>query len=111
MVSEIEVTVTRLRIRMLHIVYGGGYQIVVGGRLVLDNRDGRDIPHPELPEYIPGMFPTDFTNWSDSEDQGVKVRIVGRKGKERDAEAVRACTLLFTPMPADAVREWIRSRQ
>ena len=110
--NTVEVTVTRLRIRLLKVVFDGGYQLVVGGRLLLESRDGRKTTHPDLPEYEPGMFPADFMAWSYGEVGGISVQMVSDSGKTmRDIDSVRACTLLFKPHDADSVRQWLRSRR
>lgn len=106
--TEIEVTVMRLRPHLVKVTADGrGYQLVLGGRLLLDALDGRHEPHPELPEYSPDMFPVPLDRWYD-DGNGAAVAIVGRRGGEHQVGPVRASILLFTKFPADVSGKWLR---
>jgi len=115
MVTETtEVRVTRLRVRLLKVEHPGGYQLVLGGRLLLEAKDGQKVPHSDIPEYVPAMFPVPYSEWAyadDSESCGVKVTLVEDNGKERELGTVRACTMLFTPVPRDVATAWLRSKK
>lgn len=102
---SVEVRVTRLRIRLVKVASRHGHQLVCGGRLVSEVKDGVRTPHPDLPEYRPDDFPSNLQSWIDGRNGDVTVTIAGRK---KAVGPVRACTLLFTAMPADAVKRWIK---
>lgn len=110
--TETEVVVTRLRCHLLKVEHAGGYQLVAGGRLLLEDRDGTKTPHPDLPPYAPGMFPVDYGEWDASEGQDERVRVFmadNGRATHRIGD-VRAATLLFTPLDPDNVRTWLRSK-
>ena len=101
------VTLTTLPIRLAKVVYPGGYQLVVGGRLALAVKDG-DTLRPDLPVYGTSDFPVDFVKWSDGEHQEVCVSVTLKNGKFKPVSSVRAFMALFVASDADLVREWIR---
>ena len=113
MVSETtEVVVTRLRCHLLKVEHAGGYQLVVGGRLLLEDRGGRKTPRPDLPPYTPEMFPVDYGEWDSSEGQDERVHVFmadNGRATHRIGD-VRAATLLFTPLDPDNVRAWLLSK-
>lgn len=113
MVSEttIEITVIRMKVRLAKVTHPSGYQLVCGGRLLLECRDGVKTPHPELPEYTTDMFPVKFDKWSDGDDTSVTVSVVGDSGHEHPVGIVRACTLLLSARPVDAVKAWLASKR
>lgn len=110
--TETEVVVARLRCHLLKVESAEGYQLVAGGRLILEDRGGTKTPHPDLPPYTPEMFPVDYGEWDASEGQDDRVRVyLGDNGRATHAVSdVRAATLLFTPLDADHVRAWLRSK-
>ena len=110
--DTVAVVVTKLRPRLLKVEHPNGYQLVAGGRLLLDCAGGRKTPHPDLPPYVPSMFPTPYSEWSWADDMSntTKVWIVGDK-RTRQIGSVRAHTLLFTPIDCDVVRDWLRSKR
>jgi hypothetical protein len=106
--TELEVTVMKLRLHLVKVTAGDrGYQLVLGGRLLLDALDGRHEPHPELPEYSPNMFPVPLDRWYE-DGNGASVAIVGKRGREHQVGAVRASTLLFTAFPPDVAGRWLK---
>lgn len=107
-----DVVVTRLRCHLLKVEHAGGYQLVVGGRLLLEDRGGKKTPHADLPPYTPEMFPVDYGAWDASDEQDDRVRVfLGDNGRATHRVGdVRAATLLFAPLDADHVRAWLRSR-
>lgn len=107
--ESIEVQVTRLKIRLVRIDFPGGHHIVIGGRLVSSSKDGKTVPHPDLPEYTEDMFPVGAGAWAYGEHPDVRVSMVTKHGR-RQLGYVRACTLMFTPRSRDTVSDWIRSQ-
>jgi hypothetical protein len=103
--TTVEVRVTKMRIRLVKVASRRGYQLVCGGRLVLECRDGVKTPHPELPEYRQSDFPVNLQKWVDGRYSDVTVTIVGRK---KPLGPVRACTLLFRACSPEAVKAWLR---
>lgn len=113
--EKLEVVVTRLKLRLVRVLHPGGYQLVAGGRLIVEDKAGVKTAHPDMPEYTPDMFPVDFSKWSDDndwEESPVKVEIVESNGRPRRAplSCVRASTLLFAHMPSEQVKAWLRSK-
>lgn len=104
--TTIAVTVARLRIHLLKVVFPGGYHLVCGGRLLMEAKGGNRVKHPELPDYTPEMFPS-FAAWSNGNAKGVQV-LISTPGGERTIGMVRACALLFTALPRDRITSWIR---
>lgn len=103
--TTVEVRVVRMRVRLVKVTSRRGYQLVCGGRLVLECRDGVKTPHPELPKYVPSAFPVNLQKWEDGKYADVKVSIAGRK---KPLGPVRACTLLFTACSPEAAKAWLR---
>lgn len=115
MVEEITVTVkvAKTCIRMLKIRSGGTYQLVCGGRLVSETRDGKVTPHRDLPQYEPSMFPGDWELWRSAHadarvrDPGVTVEIL-RDGRFVACDSPRTGEYLFGVHPKEDVVAWIR---
>ena len=108
----VSVTVTRLKTRLLKVSHPKGYQLVVGGRLLLTcDEGGLKNPHPDLPAYSTDMFPGSFEAWSDNKRRDITVAVVGDNGREKEIGVVRACTLLFTAQPVPEIKAWLRSKQ
>lgn len=103
--TAVEVRVVRMRIHLLKVCSRRGYQLVCGGRLVLECRDGVKKPHPDLPAYQAKNFPVNLTKWIDGKYSDVTVTPVGRK---KPLGPVRACTLLMTACSPEAVKAWLK---
>lgn len=103
--TTVEVRVVKMRIRLVKVTSRRGYQLVCGGRLVLECRDGVKTPHPELPEYKASDFPVSLYKWVDGKYPDVTVTESGRK---HPLGPVRASTFLLTPCSAAAVKAWLR---
>lgn len=106
--TTVEVRVVRMRIHLVKVTSRRGYQLVCGGRLVLECRDGVKTPHPELPEYKASNFPVNLQKWVDGRYADVTVTLADRK---RPLGPVRACTLLLTPCSPDAVKAWLKREE
>lgn len=108
--TQITVRVIKNPIRLCKVVTNDGHQLVVGGRLVSEVRDGKTVPHPDLPEYRPEDFPADTEAFAYSElpEGQVTVLVQDKTGQMRPVGPVRALQLLFNARGADAVRQWIR---
>jgi len=104
----IEIRVFRFQTRLVKVVFPGGHQIIVGGRLVSVTCNGVTTPHPELPAYRVEDFPVSFTDWSDGRYPDVHVYMAKASGNLREVSCVRASTLLLNAVDADEVRTWIR---
>lgn len=102
---KVEVRVVRMKIHLVKVSFSGGYHLVCGGRLVLERRDGKPTPHPELPEYTYSDFPVDINKWIDGKRPDVVVTVGDRK---KPLGPCRACTMLFTPCDACAVSAWLK---
>lgn len=106
--TEIEVRVTRMPIRIVKVVFKGGYHLIVGGRLLSAVNRGVTTQYPDMPAYTPADFPVDFIGWSDGKvGQDVEVREIHPGGGIRKLSVVRACTMLFTALEASVVRSWV----
>lgn len=103
--TAIEVRIVKMRVHLLKVRSRRGYQLVCGGRLVLECRDGVKTPHPELPAYRTSDFPVNLQKWVDGRYVDVGVNIVGRK---KPLGPVRACTLLLTACSPEAVKAWLK---
>ncbi len=103
--TAVEVRVVKMRVRLLKVTSRRGYQLVCGGRLVLQCQDGVKTPHPELPAYRMSDFPVNLQRWVDGKYADVTVNIVDRK---KQLGPVRACTLLFRACSPEAVKAWLR---
>ena len=106
MVISIAVAECARPVRLCKVIFDSGYHLVVGGRLV-KSVCGKEIRAlPDLPEYGYGDFPASVDSYVDG-DAGVTVSVLS-DGHMKPVGPVRACQLLFTPVPAEAVRDWIR---
>ena len=106
MVISIAVAECARPVRLCKVVFDSGYHLVVGGRLVKSVRGKEIRAFPDLPEYGYGDFPASVDSYVDG-DSGVAVSVLS-DGHMKPVGPVRACQLLFTPVPAEAVRDWIR---
>lgn len=101
MVSVTTVVVRKIRPHLLKVTWPAGYQLVAGGRLVVEN----GCPKKDMPEYMPQMFPVPFDAWQDGEHPEVQVSVVDRGGKQ--AGPIIAQHGLFTPHAKSDVRSWL----
>lgn len=116
MVTEeitVTVTVTKTGIRMMKVVSGSLYQLVCGGRLVSETKDGKAVPHPDLPPYEPQMFPGDWGLWweaqADARVRAPDVQVeIRRDGRFVTCDSPRTNAYLFGVHPKDDVVAWIR---
>lgn len=107
----VAVTVAVVRpIRLCRVEFGSGHQIVVGGRLVSETREGKTTPMRDLPAYTDDDFPADVEKFVYEEDRSVSVLLMDEFGVMKELKPVRACSILFHPVDADSVREWISRR-
>ena len=106
MVISIAVAECARPVSLCKVVFDSGYHLVVGGRLVKSVRGKEIRAFPDLPEYGYGDFPASVDSYVDG-DAGVAVSVLS-DGHMKPVGPVRACQLLFTPVPAEAVRDWIR---
>ena len=106
MVISIAVAECARPVRLCKVVFDSGYHLVVGGRLVKSVNGKAVRAFPDLPEYGYGDFPVSVDSYVDG-DAGVTVSVLS-DGHMKPVGPVRACQLLFTPVPAEAVRNWIR---
>ena len=106
--TVVEVRVMRLHIHLAKVVFPGGHHLVVGGRLVSSVKDGVKTAHPDMPAYRMEDFPVPYIPWADGAHPDVRVEVLGRSGKMREASVVRAGTVLFAAVDADEVRAWVR---
>ena len=105
--TTVEVRVVKMRVHLVKVTSRRGYQLVCGGRLVLECRDGVKTPHPELPEYKASDFPVNLYRWVDGKYADVAVTLADRK---RPLGPVRACTLLLTACSQEAVKALAESQ-
>lgn len=107
--TTVEVRVVKMRVHLLKVRSRRGYQLVCGGRLVLECRDGVTTSHrDDLPEYQTKHFPVNLQRWVDGRYSDVTVTIVGRN---KPLGPVRACTLLLTPCSPEAVKAWLKREE
>ena len=103
MVISIAVAECARPVRLCKVVFDSGYHLVVGGCLVKSVRGKEIRAFPDLPEYGYGDFPASVDSYVDG-DAGVTVSVL----YDGHMKPVGPCQLLFTPVPAEAVRDWIR---
>lgn len=96
----------RVRMALVRVTHADGYQLVVGGRLLLDVRGGERHPHPELPPYTLSDFPVSVWDWD--EDGPVTVEEARKGGRMRRLTPVAAYNRLFVTLPPDAARAFLR---
>ena len=106
MVISIAVAECARPVRLCKVVFDSGYHLVVGGRLVKAVNGKAVRAFPDLPEYGYGDFPASVDSYVEG-DADVTVSVLS-DGHMKPVGPVRACQLLFTPVPAEAVRDWIR---
>lgn len=112
--EEITVTVkvTKVGIRLMKVIRDNGYQLVCGGRLVSERKNGATVPHPDLPEYTPAQFP-DWEAWAkaqgDARVEAPAVTVqVQRDGLFVPCGSPRVAAYLFGVHPKADVAAWIR---
>lgn len=109
----VTITIRILPITLLRVVHPHGHQLVLGGRLLREERDGIAVAHPDLPPYTQAMCPIPDTVWEDDEawdSSGYAVEALTPRGHLRRIGVVRAWRKLFTPVDAEAARAWLRGR-
>lgn len=94
------VVVRQIRPHLIRVEWPTGYQLVAGGRLVVETGCKKDMP-----EYTPEMFPVPFNEWQDGEHPEVDVIVVDRGGKL--AGPVAAQNHLFTVHAKDEIKAWL----
>ena len=104
--TTVEVRVVKMCVHMVKVTSRRGYQLVCGGRLVLECRDGVKTPHPDLPAYTASNFPVNLYRWIEGKYSDVTVTLEDKK--PRVIGPVRACTLLLTARSPEAVKAWLR---
>ena len=102
--TEVEVRVVKMRVHLVKVTSRRGYQLVCGGRLLLECRNGKKTPYPDLPEYTESDFPVNLHKWVDGKYADVTVTLPTSK---RTLRPVRACTLLFTACSPESVKAWL----